>query len=319
VPKTKDYYEVLGVPRTATEKEITSAFRKLARKHHPDLNAGDKQAEGRFKEISQAHDVLSDAKKRSLYDEFGADWAAAQAGGVQPGGNRGRVRQQPGGGGAQYRTVTPEEMGDLFGDAGGFGDIFGSIFGGNARGRGRVEPADVEAPITVSLAEIYRGTSRTVELPGGRRVEVKVPAGVKEGTVLRVPGLRARVQIAPDLVFAREGKDVRVVVPVPPGPERGPARRPLCRGQGPAAGPDGRANPQVGGTAAAALIRRSLFSRAPCPSPADCSCPWFSFPAWRRSAWSSEPHGCSRRTSGPACTCGASSSASSSSTSQRDT
>jgi curved DNA-binding protein len=76
VPKTKDYYEVLGVPRTATQKEITSAFRKLARKHHPDLNAGDKQAEARFKEISQAHDVLTDAKKRSLYDEFGPDWAA---------------------------------------------------------------------------------------------------------------------------------------------------------------------------------------------------------------------------------------------------
>jgi len=119
VPKTKDYYEVLGVPRTATPKEITSAFRKLARKHHPDLNAGDKQAEARFKEISQAHDVLSDAKKRSLFDEFGADWAAAEAGGVQPGASRGRVRQQPGGGGAQYRTVTPEEMADLFGDAGG--------------------------------------------------------------------------------------------------------------------------------------------------------------------------------------------------------
>ena len=217
MPKTKDHYEVLGVPRTATQKEITSAFRKLARKHHPDLNAGDKQAEARFKEISQAHDVLSDAKKRSLYDEFGADWAAAEAGGVQPGGARGGVRQPPGGGGGvQYRTVTPEEMEDLFGDAGGgFGDIFGSIFGANARGRARVEAPDVEAPITLSLAEIYRGTSRTVELPGGRRVEVKVPAGVKEGTVLRVPGLRARVQIAPDPVFTREGKDVRVVVPVP--------------------------------------------------------------------------------------------------------
>jgi curved DNA-binding protein len=216
MPKTKDYYEVLGVPRTATQKEITSAFRKLARKHHPDLNAGDKQSEARFKEISQAHDVLSDAKKRNLYDEFGAGWAAAEAGGVQPGTGRGGVRQQPGGGGVQYRTVTPEDMEDLFGDAGGgFGDIFGSIFGGNARGRARVEPADVEAPITVSLAEIYRGTSRTVELPGGRRVEVKVPAGVKEGTVLRVPGLRARVQIAPDPVFTREGKDLRVVVPVP--------------------------------------------------------------------------------------------------------
>jgi curved DNA-binding protein len=215
MPKTKDFYEVLGVPRTATQKEINAAFRKLARKHHPDLNAGDKQSEARFKEISQAHEVLSDAKKRSLYDEFGSDWAAAQAGGVQPGAGRGGVRQQPGGG-VQYRTVTPEEMEDLFGDAGGgFGDIFGSIFGGNARGRARPEPADVEAPITVSLAEVYRGTSRTVELPGGRRVEVNVPAGVKEGTLLRVPGLRARVQIAPDPVFVREGKDVRVTVPVP--------------------------------------------------------------------------------------------------------
>src|SRR5437879_1830363 len=73
---------------------------------------------------------------------------------------------------------------------------------------------DVEAPITVSLGEVYRGTSRTVELPGGRRVEVRVPAGVKEGTVLRVPGLRATVQVAPDPLFSRDGKDVRVVVPV---------------------------------------------------------------------------------------------------------
>jgi curved DNA-binding protein len=218
MPKTKDYYEVLGVPRTASQKDITAAFRKLARKHHPDLNAGDKQSEAKFKEISEAHDVLSDAKKRSLYDEFGSNWAAAAAGGVQPGEGRGGggFRPQPNRGGAQYRTVTPEEMEDLFGDAGGgIGDIFGSIFGGNARGRGRQEPADVEAPITVSLAEVYRGTSRTVELPGGRRVDVKVPAGVKEGTVLRVPGLRARVQIAPDPIFTREGKDVRVTVPVP--------------------------------------------------------------------------------------------------------
>jgi curved DNA-binding protein len=215
MPKTKDNYEVLGVPRTATQKEITAAFRKLARKHHPDLNAGDKQSEARFKEISQAHDVLSDPKKRRLYDEFGSDWAAAEAGGARPGEGRGGPRQAAGGG-VQYRTVTPEEMEDLFGGGGGgIGDIFGSIFGGNARGRPRVEPADVEAPITVSLAEVYRGTSRTVELPGGRRVEVKVPAGVKEGTVLRVPGLRARVQIAPDPVFAREGKDLRVTVQVP--------------------------------------------------------------------------------------------------------
>jgi curved DNA-binding protein len=215
MPKTKDYYEVLGLPRTASQKEITAAFRKLARKHHPDLNAGDKQAEARFKEVSEANDVLSDAKKRKLYDQFGPDWAAAQAAGATPTGARGGAGGfRPGAGpSAQYRTVSPEEMEDLFGDQGGFGDIFGSIFGAN-RGRSRQAEMDVEAPITVSLPEIYRGTSRTVELPGGRRVEVKVPAGVKEGTVLRVPGLRARVQVAPDPVFTREGKDLRVVVPV---------------------------------------------------------------------------------------------------------
>lgn len=215
MPKVKDYYEVLGVPRTATQKEISSAFRKLARKHHPDLNAGDKQAEAKFKEVSEAHDVLHDPKKRSLYDQYGPDWAAAQSSGAQPG-------RRGGGGGAgpdagpsvQYRTVTPEQMEDLFGHEGGIGDIFGSIFGANRGARSRQQAMDVEAPITVSLPEVYRGTSRTVELPGGRRVEVKVPAGVKEGTVLRVPGLRARVQIAPDPVFRREGKDLYVTVPV---------------------------------------------------------------------------------------------------------
>jgi curved DNA-binding protein len=216
MPKVKDYYEILGVPRTATPKEISTAFRKLARKHHPDLNAGDKQAEARFKEISEAHEVLSDPKKRQAYDQFGPDWAAAQAAG--PRGYSGRGAPGPGApGGPQYRTVTPEEMEDLFGEEGGFSDIFGSIFGG-AGGRSRQQasrqPVDVEMPITVSLREVYTGTSRTVELPGGRRVEVNVPAGVKEGNVLRVPGLRARVQLAPDPVFTREGRDVRVVVPV---------------------------------------------------------------------------------------------------------
>src|ERR1700688_1295890 len=178
--KIKDYYGVLGVPRTASQKEISTAFRKLARKHHPDLNAGDKQAEARFKEVSEAHDVLHDPKKRKLYDEFGANWAGAQAAGVQPGarGSAGGFRPDAGPS-AQYRTVRPEEMEDLFGDQGGFGDIFGSIFGGS-RGRSRQVEMDVEAPITVSLPEVYRGTSRTVELPRRRRVEVKGPAGVKD-------------------------------------------------------------------------------------------------------------------------------------------
>ena len=214
MPKTKDYYDVLGVSRSATQKEISSAFRKLARQHHPDLNAGDKQAEARFKELSEAHEVLSDTKKRKLYDEFGENWASAQAAGVEPGAVRGGgFRPNAGGQRVEYRTVSPDDIEDLFGEGAGFGDIFGSIFG-NARGRARQQPIDVEAPITVSLAEVYSGTSRTVELPGGRRVEVKVPAGVKEGTVLRVPGLRATVQLAPDPIFTREGKDVRVAVPV---------------------------------------------------------------------------------------------------------
>lgn len=214
--KPKDYYEVLGLPRTATQKEISTAFRKLARKHHPDLNAGDKQAEARFKEISEAHDTLSDVKKRRLYDQFGPDYAAAEASGARPGTrSAGGFRPEAGSAGQQYRTATPEEMEELFGAEGGFGDIFGSIFGGG-RGRTRqTQTFDVETPITVSLAEVYNGAKRTVELPGGRRVEVNVPAGVKEGTVLRVPGLRARVQIAPDPVFTREGRDARVVVPVP--------------------------------------------------------------------------------------------------------
>lgn len=216
MPKVKDYYEVLGVPRTASQKEISAAFRKLARKYHPDVNAGNKEAEARFKEISEAHDVLRDAKKREMYDQFGPDWAAAQAAGARAGGGAGAGGFGGGSGQrVQYRTVSPEEMEDLFGDmGGGFGDFFGSVFG-NSRGRQRQQVIDVEAPITVSLGEVYNGTSRTVELPGGRRVEVKVPAGVKEGTVLRVPGLRASVQIAPDPVFTREGKDVRVTVPVP--------------------------------------------------------------------------------------------------------
>src|SRR5207247_8568153 len=108
-----------------------------------------------------------------------------------------------------------------------FGYSVGSSFG-NARGRARQQPIDVAAPITVSLAEVYSGTSRTVELPGGRRVEVKVPAGVKEGTVLRVPGLRATVQLAPDPIFTREGKDVRGA---------GPVARPAGRGGGGVAAP----------------------------------------------------------------------------------
>src|SRR5437867_10083213 len=149
--KTRDYYDVLGVPRTASQKDIGAAFRKLARKHHPDLNAGDKQAEARFKELSEAHEVLSDTKKRGLYDEFGENWASAQAAGVQPGASRGPGGFRPEAGQrVEYRTVTPDDMADFSGEGGGFCDVFVSIF--IFRGLSRQQQIVVEAPITVRLA-----------------------------------------------------------------------------------------------------------------------------------------------------------------------
>jgi len=225
VPKTKDYYEVLGVGRKATQKEISAAFRKLARKYHPDTNPGDMEAERRFKEMSEAHDVLRDPENRKLYDAFGKDWQAAKQAGAKPGqggpGFGGFGNGAGGGGGTQYRNVSPEEFADLFGGNGGggqpFSDLFGSIFGGQGRQSPRrpaPRPAEVEGTVTVTLQEAYRGTTRTVEMPDGRRLEVQVPAGVAEGTVLRVPGLRARVEIEPDAAFTREGNDLAVRVPV---------------------------------------------------------------------------------------------------------
>ena len=226
----KDYYDVLGVTRSASKKEIQSAFRKLARKLHPDVNPGDKDAERRFKEISEAHDVLSDPEKRKLYDRFGADWAAAAAAGAGADGGR------PGAGGfggfraggpqGGYQTIDPQEIEELLrgmggGRAGagagaggtGFGDLFGSIFG---RGRGATAgPVEAESTLEVTLQEAFRGATRRVAMPDGRRVEVKVPAGVLDGTVLRVPGLLARVRVADDEVFEREGSNLRVVVTVP--------------------------------------------------------------------------------------------------------
>src|SRR5215472_9743239 len=132
--QTRDYYEVLGVSRTASQKDIQSAFRKLARKLHPDVNPGDKDAERRFKEVSEAHDVLGDPDKRKMYDRFGPDWQAAAAAGVDPNqagwpfGSR-----QPGAGGARvdYQTIDPAVFEDILRSAGsartGFNDIFNSI------------------------------------------------------------------------------------------------------------------------------------------------------------------------------------------------
>jgi DnaJ-class molecular chaperone len=204
--KVRDHYEVLGVPRAATQKEINSAFRKLARKYHPDVNPGDKQAEARFKEITAAHEVLSDPEKRKLYDQFGDGFQAFGQGAGAGGGRGTNVR---------YQQVDPETFRDLFRDTD-LGDLFGGIFSrrGNRSARRAAEP-DIETRVEVSLRDAFSGTSRTIELGDGRRIELKIPAGVSSGTVLRAPGVRARVEVAEDPVFAREGKDVRVVASVP--------------------------------------------------------------------------------------------------------
>jgi curved DNA-binding protein len=216
MPMTKDYYEVLGIPRGASQKDVQKAFRKLARELHPDVNPGDKNAERRFKEVSEANDVLSDPERRKLYDRFGADWQAAAAAGMDPdqapfGGRRTRGQS----------TIDPQTLEDLLGGMGGaggartgFGDIFSSIFG-NRGGGSTVPPVEAEGVIQVTLAEAFRGTTRQVGLPDGRKLEVKVPAGVQDGTVLRMPGLRARVEVTGDGLFEREGKDLRVPVSVP--------------------------------------------------------------------------------------------------------
>ena len=212
MPRVADYYEVLGVPRTASEKEIKAAFRKLARQHHPDVNAGDKEAERRFKEISEANEVLSDAEKRKLYDRFGTDWQAAKAAGADPSapgyasGGGPRVNYQN----VNVQDLDIEELEDLLGRSG-----FADLFGGAARGRAARAPRELEGVVRITLREAFAGTSRAFQMPDGKQIEVKVPAGVASGTVLRVPGVRARVEIEPDPRYTRDGKDITTVVGVP--------------------------------------------------------------------------------------------------------
>jgi DnaJ-class molecular chaperone len=223
----KDYYKILGVPRSASAKDIKAAFRKLARKYHPDFNKGDAKAEARFKEVNEANEVLSDPDKRKRYDTLGPDWESFRPG---PGGGPGGVHVDFGGG-----------------DAGGFSDFFRTIFGGGgfqargARGGGfddlfarqmEEQPGqDLEAPIELTLDEVQRGTTRTIQVgedDSPRTVEVKIPAGIRDNSRVRAAGeggaggrrgkrgdLYLRVKIRPHPRFERKGDDLQATVHVP--------------------------------------------------------------------------------------------------------
>src|SRR5258708_15338700 len=197
----KDYYKILGVERSADKQQIQKAYRKLARKLHPDVNPNNKEAEAKFKEINEAYEVLSDPDKRAMYDKFGSEWqryqqAGQQAGGQQEGFDWSRWQAanaanqgNRGAGGPQYTYTTSQDMGDMYGDEGQFSDFFETLFGrqGRTTNTGPRRGRDLESPVQITLAEAYHGTSRLLNKEG-REVEVKIPAGVRTGSRLRGSG-----------------------------------------------------------------------------------------------------------------------------------
>lgn len=230
----KDYYKILEVERSASDKDIKRAYRRLARKYHPDVNPGDKAAEQRFKEINEAHEVLSDPDKRKKYDQFGAQWREYERAGVNP---EDLFRQYAGGpAGSRVRYARPEDLEEILGGMGGsgFSSFFDTLFGGGGGatpfgagpgGRATRQGQDIDQVVEVSLEEAFNGTTRIIH-KGGRRLEVKIPAGVRSGSRVRVAGegglgmsgapsgdLYLVVEVAEHPIFDRDGDDLSVDVP----------------------------------------------------------------------------------------------------------
>ena len=179
-----DPYQILGLPRTAGAREIKRAYRRLARKHHPDLQpvAERARAAERFKEINEAYEVLSDPDKRAKYDALGANWKSGMDF-TPPPGATGRTAE-----GFSGESFSPEDLGD-------FSDFFASIFGrptGRATHGGNVRVtmpgADIEAELPVTLDDLLRGGKRRIQLAEGRALDVEIPPGARDGVVLRLAG-----------------------------------------------------------------------------------------------------------------------------------
>ena len=232
----KDYYEVLGVSRKASQDEIKKAYRKLARKYHPDVNK-DKNAEAKFKEVGEAYEVLKDSEKRKKYDALGADWKAGQEFRPPPGWENVHFGYGGAPGGGQRFSFS-----DLGG--GGFSDFFETLFGGGSEqahfSQGR-RGQDHEAEVTVSLEDAYFGAKKSISLQTAevdnrgqvhRKVktfDVKIPHGATDGARLRLAeqggkgtgkapsgDLFLRIHIAPNAVFTLDGKDLIVDLPLSP-------------------------------------------------------------------------------------------------------
>lgn len=227
----KDYYKILGVPRSADEKEIKKAFRKLAQQYHPDKNQGDEEAERKFKEVNEAYTVLSDADKRSHYDRFGSQWDRFSRGG---GSASDFWSQWSNGGGGGARTVSPEEFERMFGNmggagAGGFSTFFDALFGGGMPGgmggfsqgaRPQVGPQRTNVPVSISFEEAFSGTTRTLGSNTGDRFEVTIPPGVKTGSKVRVRNpntqevFMLQISVLKHETFRRDEDNVRVRAPL---------------------------------------------------------------------------------------------------------
>jgi len=220
--KFRDYYQTLGVTREAKEDEIKKAYRKLARKFHPDLNPNNKQAEERFKEIQEAYEVLSDPEKRSKYDELGANWKSGSDFTPPPNWQGNVDFSEIFGGG---RT-----QGGFGNQGGSFSDFFESLFGGIPRGGGartrHQAPADAETELTLPLIEMHRGSTKKLNLSFGQSqkvIDVRIPPGARDDSRIRIAGggpqggdLYVRLKQQPHPTLAVKGDDTETVVEIAP-------------------------------------------------------------------------------------------------------